>query len=154
MLPRLEGNILTGLFQFTIALALVVSSPTRLKAQSAELWGTVKDGGTQQSLLADISIAHLESRQTRFFHVRADANGWYAARSLPPGRTILIARAEGFGFAATELVLEPGQILGPVNFELEKAASVWGIVIDEQGSPLKFCRVTEIKSILSIRTSP
>ncbi len=61
---RHTGNILTGLIQFTIALALMGSSPTRLKAQAAELWGTVKDGSTQQSLLADISIVHLESRQT------------------------------------------------------------------------------------------
>ncbi|MFQ5664269.1 MAG: collagen binding domain-containing protein [Terriglobia bacterium] len=97
----------------------------------------MKDGSTLRPLAADVSIVHLEGSHTQLFHARTDTNGWYQARSLPPGSKILIARAEGFGFAVREVVLESGQILGPVNFELEKAASVQGLVVDEQGLPLE-----------------
>jgi len=118
--------------EWALALALLLfSSPVGSKAQATQLWGTVTDAQTRTPLAADVSIVRAQGPHIQFSYARTDATGGYELGCLPPGKTLLVARAERYGFAVEEIVLEPGQILGPVDFALEKAASVWGRFANE-----------------------
>lgn len=105
-------------------------------AQEAGLWGWVMDAQTRQPLVADVSIVHLQPPHLQFFHARTDSTGFYEMQSLPPGEIILIARAEGFGFAWKRVTLEPEEALRRVVLALERAAVLEGQVVDEQGQPM------------------
>lgn len=113
--------------------ALAISSPPGAWAQEAGLWGWVSDRQTNQPVVAEVSIVHLAPPQVRFLHARGNATGAWEMKGLPAGEKILITRAEGYGFAWQRVVLEAGQILGPVDFALEKAATLEGQVLDELG---------------------
>jgi len=141
MCSNFERKALPGRFAAIVFTAACVSLALYAQGTGATLWGTVRDAATRASLVADISIVSLERTQIQLWHARSDKNGWYEARSLPPGKKMLIARADGFGFAFREVMLVAGQVLEPVDFDLQRAAQVSGRVLDEQGLPLEGARV-------------
>ncbi len=109
-------------------LMLLLCVAAAAHAQEGTLWGSAKDGRTGQFLSAEVSIIHPARPHVQFFYAQSSpATGW-EMRSLPPGEKILIARAEGYGFAWQRVVVEPGQTLGPVDFALQKAATLEGQV--------------------------
>jgi len=85
--------------RISFLLILFLSVTASANAQEAELWGWVIAAETNQPLVADVSIIHPAPPQVQFFHARTNATGAYKMKGLPPGEKILIARAEGYGFA-------------------------------------------------------
>ena len=116
-----------------ISFILIVSPAS---AQEATLWGALKDAQTARPLVGDVSIIHPAPLQMRLYHAKTTPNGLYEMSALPAGEKIVIARAEGYGFAWQRVLLEPGQNFGPVEFSLETAATLEGRVLDEQGLPV------------------
>lgn len=137
MLARHGSFALTTIFLLlSLAVCPVVWSPTQLNAQDADVWGVVRNAATGLPLVAEISIVRPEGPEMVFLHARTDTSGWYEAGALPSGRYLLVVRAEGHGFAVRDVFLEPGQTLGPIDFELRSAATLRGKLVDEQGLPL------------------
>jgi len=122
--------------RISFLLILFLSVTASANAQEAELWGWVIAAETNQPLVADVSIIHPAPPHVQFFHARTNLTGAYEMKGLPPGEKIVIARADGYGFAWKQVVLEPGVVTGPVDFALEKAATLEGQVVDDQGAPL------------------
>lgn len=120
----------------SLAVFALLSAYTPANAQDAAIWGWVIEAQTLKPLVGEVSIIHLNRVHTQFFHVRTNATGAYEMKDLPAGEKIVIARAEGYGFAWQRVVLVPGQALGPIEFALERAATLEGQVVDEQGLPL------------------
>lgn len=119
-----------------LATLLVFCAGFAAQAQETGLWGTLKDAESLEPLTGHVSIVHAARPNIQFFHAQASLFGMYELNGLPPGEKILIARAEGYGFAWKQVTLEPGEILSGVDFALEKAARLEGQVVDPQGLPV------------------
>lgn len=124
-----QGSILVLVFSLITTGSVI--------AQDAGLWGWVTDAQSQEPLAAHISVVHTQLPHAQFFHARVSSAGLFEMKNLPPGKKLLIARAEGYGFAWKEIDLGASGDTGPVSFALERAATIEGKVVNEQGQPVK-----------------
>lgn len=121
---------------WVVATLLIFCAGLAAQAQETGLWGTLKDAESLEPLTGHVSIVHAARPNIQFFHAQASLLGMYEMNGLPPGEKIVIARAEGYGFAWKQVTLQPGEILSGVDFALEKAATLQGQVGDPQGLPV------------------
>ncbi|MCD6452511.1 MAG: carboxypeptidase regulatory-like domain-containing protein [Acidobacteria bacterium] len=73
--------------------------------------------------------------------ILTDIDGLYEARRLPGGKKYVVVMAQGYNMATKEFELECGEVRTGIDFELIKAGSISGYVVDDNGDPVKGARV-------------
>ena len=123
-------RVLQGIafFLLLIAIAGVCSAQT----DTARLQGTVTDEQGAAIPSATVTITSIGTGRTLTF--QTDAEGFYQAPALPPGRYHVVVEKEGFSKSAQDLELQIAQI-GAVDFKLQ-VGQVTQTVTVEGGSPV------------------
>lgn len=123
-------RVLQGIafFLLLIAIAGVCSAQT----DTARLQGTVTDAQGAAIPSATVTITSIGTGRTLTFQTNAE--GFYQAPALPPGRYHVVVEKEGFSKSAQDLELQIAQI-GAVDFKLQ-VGQVTQTVTVEGGSPV------------------
>ena len=115
-------------FLLLIAIAGVCSAQT----DTARLQGTVTDAQGAAIPSATVTITNIGTGRT--ISVQTNAEGFYLAPALPPGRYHAVVEKEGFSKSAQDFELQIAQI-GAVDFKLQ-VGQVSQTVTVEAGSPV------------------
>jgi len=104
--------------------------------------GRVTADGGQQPLSASITVV-TTGPGVRLKSLTTDTRGAFTVE-VPPGRVLIVARADGYASEQWELVVIPGRAHPSLNFSLSPAASLSGRVVDQTGAGVAGARLAAL----------
>ncbi|MCL4524138.1 MAG: carboxypeptidase-like regulatory domain-containing protein [Acidobacteria bacterium] len=130
------------------------SEPARASGLPGKVAGMVRrvdDGAALRKVIVTLAP---ESREMEAMAVRTDANGQFLFPEVPSGRYRVRVQRNGYvgqlfgqrgGGPGLALTVEPGQTLEKIDFRLERAGVLSGMVIDEDNEPIEGVEVRAMR---------
>lgn len=161
VVPARAGFFFSGLLLPCIALLSVLSMATEAAQVQTAKPGDAVVSGTVQKLAdsqpikgARVQLVSLEDH-TRSLTINTDIAGHFELRGVSAGRYRLRVSRDGFlmqeygarraGQAGATLTVRPAQTISDLVFRMTPSAVIAGRVINEDGEPLPWTRVTALR---------
>ncbi|MCD6452048.1 MAG: carboxypeptidase regulatory-like domain-containing protein [Acidobacteria bacterium] len=99
--------------------------------------GGIRDRVTKAPVkAANVIMAMISPFEAEIKTVATDDSGSYEAERLPDGKKYIVIMAEGYNAETREFELASSEVRSGVDFELTKAGSISGYVVDKNGNPV------------------